>query len=260
MLLNNVDQAIYDWGQKNIEFIGNKSTNRWAGRYSGTHQRLFKPIAIVDHISEGTMDSLISWFTSRNNRGSSSHFGVGRNGKIVQFVKIEDRAWCNGKIIDPSSDLVNQVGKHVNPNHYTVSIEHEGVWANTHGKLTPEQLDSTIMLHAYIIIYVKKHTGYDIPVSRKHILGHYEIDSLNKINCPGQMFQFEAVLAGINEQLNGEAPFLDIQDHWGRDAVIEALALGLVKGDGTKYFKPDKACTNAQVTQIALNLYHLLKD
>jgi len=259
MLLNSKEQKIYEWGQENIEFVGTKNTNKWPGRYSGTHQRLFKPIAIVDHISEGTMSSLISWFTSKNNRGSSSHFGIGRNGRIVQFVKIEDRAWCNGKIIDPTSDLVNQLGKHVNPNHYTVSIEHEGVYKDTRGKLTPEQLDSSIMLHVYIIIYVKKHTGYDILVSRKHILGHYEIDSLNKVNCPGQLFQFNEILVGTEKQLSDKAPFVDVQDHWSRDAITEALALGIIKGNGTQYFMPDKPCTRAEMTQVALNVYNMLK-
>jgi N-acetyl-anhydromuramyl-L-alanine amidase AmpD len=62
---------------------------------------------IVDHISEGTDESCISWFTSEGNNISSAHFLVSRVGKIYQFVKIEDKAWSNGLSADeiPHSTL-----------------------------------------------------------------------------------------------------------------------------------------------------------
>jgi len=49
------------WAQQNIQFVGNSYTNK-----SSRNQRI--PEIIVNHISEGSMSSMISWFTSPNNK------------------------------------------------------------------------------------------------------------------------------------------------------------------------------------------------
>jgi|LGOV01.1.fsa_nt_gb N-acetyl-anhydromuramyl-L-alanine amidase AmpD len=216
------------------------------------------PIGIVDHISEGTFSSLIHWFTDPNNKNSSSHFGVARDGRVVQFVSIENMAWCNGPIKDPTSDLVNMIGLNVNPNLYTVSIEHEGVYRFTNGRLTEDQLDTTVKLHAYIIAYVKKYFDFNIAVNRTNILGHYEIDQINKINCPGQSFPFDEIISRVKGSITNE-PFSDIFSHWAHDIILEANKLGIVSGDGTKYFKPDNPCTRAEVVAMIMNVYKVLK-
>src|SRR5690606_8812309 len=151
------------------------------------------PEMIVNHISEGSMSSMISWFTSPNNKGSSAHFGVSKKGEIYQFVAIEDAAWANGLtsgIENATSELVLRRGKDVNPNWYSISIEHEGIWAETKGKLTEAQLEATKWLHKYIIEYVKQKYGHTIQPSSKTIIGHYEIDKKQRPNCPGQLFPF----------------------------------------------------------------------
>jgi len=257
MKLNKQDQEALEWGEKNIKFVGNKHTNKWKTRTSDYHNRTFTPRCIVNHISDGSMQSLISWFTSKNNKGSSSHFGVGRDGSIVQFVKIEDRAWCNGKIKSHTSDLVSEMGVWINPNHYSISIEHAGIYNETKGQLTPAQLDSSIKLHAYIIAYVKKYYDHEIEINRKYIMGHYEIDNIGKINCPGQMFQWRQLISGITE-LTGDKFFIDIDGHWASKQLQRALNLGLLSGDGTNELKPDKPLTKAEATSMMLKLYDLI--
>lgn len=74
---------------------------------------------IVLHIMEGTLDGSDSWFKNPDSQ-ASSHFGVGKDGRIYQWVDTADRAWA-------------QVGG----NRDWLSIEHEG---HTGDSLTAAQL------------------------------------------------------------------------------------------------------------------------
>jgi len=231
---------ILEWGKQNIKFVGNVNTNK-------SSRRGCIPQIIVNHISEGSMSSMISWFTSPNNDVSSAHFGVSKTGKIYQFVAIEDCAWANGLtsgIENATAELVRQKGKSENPNWYSVSIEHEGVWSETKGALTPEQLEATKMLHLYIIEYVKQKYGHTIQPSRKTIIGHYEIDKKQRPNCPGQLFPFASIIKSLTE------PYYDIKGHWAESLIRQAIAEGWAKGypDGT--FQPDKPITRAEAVAL----------
>ena len=138
---------ILEWGKQNIKFVGNVNTNK-------SSRRGCIPQIIVNHISEGSMSSMINWFTSPNNNQSSAHFGVSKKGEIYQFVAIEDAAWANGLtsgIENATAELVRQKGKDINPNWYSVSLEHEGIYKETKGALTSAQLEAKEILHQYII-------------------------------------------------------------------------------------------------------------
>ncbi len=234
---------ILEWGKENIKFVGNSKTNK-------SSRRGCIPQIIVNHISEGSMSSMINWFTSPNNTGSSAHFGVSKKGEIYQFVKIEDCAWANGLtsgIENATAELVRQKGKDINPNWYSVSIEHEGVYKETKGALTPEQLEATKILHRYIIEYIKDKYGYEIEPSRNTIIGHFEIDKKQRANCPGDLFPFREIIDYLN---NYGLPFGDIKGHWAESLIIEAYEQGIIKGypDGT--FRPDAAMTRAEAVAL----------
>ena len=81
-----------------------------------------RPAAIVIHISEGTLASADAWF---NNDAAlvSAHYIVGRSGELHQYVSEEDTAYHAGSPVDPTWRLLRP---HVNPNFYTIGIEHEG--------------------------------------------------------------------------------------------------------------------------------------
>ena len=180
----------------NIIWKGNENTNK-------SSRRGYAPRIIVDHITEGSAQSAISWFTSSTNKVSSAHFLVARSGEIYQFVKIEDNAWANGistkDIMNATATIVREMG--VNPNWYSVSIEHEGVYSKTHGKLTDNQLEATIWLHQYIIEYVKRKWNIEIPIDRKHILGHCEISPRRKPNCPGEGYPFDQIIQSLKSKI-----------------------------------------------------------
>lgn len=166
----------------NITWVG--SPNHYNGR-SGQ-----SIVAIVDHIMVGTMESTRGWF---NNPASevSSTFGVAKDGRIHQYVALENGAWANGitEAVDVSIDwLVNAVRTGVNPNNLTVSIEHEG----SSGDVMPEaQYQASLALHRWLI------DTYNIPVDRKHIIGHYQIMSRTKANCPGKGFPWARLMKDL---------------------------------------------------------------
>jgi N-acetyl-anhydromuramyl-L-alanine amidase AmpD len=224
-----------------IKFVGNTNTNK-----SSRNNHI--PEIIVNHISEGSISSLISWFTSPDNKISSAHFGVSKKGEIYQFVNIEDSAWANGLtngIENATAEVVLKKGKNINPNWYSVSIEHEGVWAETKGKLTDEQLKATKWLHKYIIEYVYEKYGHRIEPSSKTIIGHYEIDKKQRPYCPGELFPFREIIDYL--KLYYDLPFKDIKGHWAEELIKKAYEKGFVKGypDGT--FRPDQPVTRAEV-------------
>lgn len=137
----------------------------------------------------------------------SSHFVVAQDGRITQLVKLEDTAWANGtsdKASDNSfygnSSLAVVVARKTNANKYTISIEHEGVYATTHGVLTLKQLAATIDLIQWIRSEVKRIYSTVIPLDRSHIVGHSQVSPINKPTCPGSGFQFDKIIQVLKER------------------------------------------------------------
>lgn len=157
------------------------SPNHWVGRDNNT------VVAIVDHIMQGTMESTNGWFKNRRS-DVSSHFGVAKDGRIWQWVRVPDAAWGNGIPENPDLSLdwlAEGLKKKVNPNNLTVSIEHEG---NTGDTFTEEQFQSSLWLHKYLI------STYRIVPDRKHIIGHYQISAKSRANCPGKGFPWQRLM------------------------------------------------------------------
>jgi len=146
----------------------------------------YKPIGIVIHISEGTMPGTYAWFNNPDSK-ASSHYMVGKNGTIWQFVEEENTAWTNGPVNKPSWKLLKPG---VSPNLYTVTIEHEG---KTGEAWTSKMYEAD----TYLVNNICKKWG--IPKDRNHIIGHYEIDSVNKRRCPGTGFDFNKLLKLVNQ-------------------------------------------------------------
>lgn len=154
------------------------------------------PIAIVDHISGGTMSSMDAWFTSKGNLQSSAHFGISKSGVIHQYLPIERMAWANGLAVDNMSKAKSALIREqapVNPNKYTVSIEHEG----TDGNLTEAQFAASVWLHKHIASEVKRIYGKELLLDSKHVIGHFQIDPVRKPFCPGPKFPWDRLYAAI---------------------------------------------------------------
>lgn len=146
--------------------ITKKQTNNWSERQG------YIPEIVVVHISAGSLTSMDNWFATPGSQ-ASAHYGVGKDGKTVnQYVDESKMAWANGRVNNPSFTLYKPG---VNPNLYTISIENEG---QDLAQAPEAQLS---LLCELITDICKRHK---IPMNRDHIIGHFQIDSLNRPYCP----------------------------------------------------------------------------
>lgn len=166
----------------------------------------WKPDLIVFHISEGYFESGIGWLCNPKSQ-ASAHFFVSKQGEIAQMVDIREAAFVNGTSIKEadnrhyshaSSYFVRD--RRTNANYYTIGIEHEGFYKDTHGELTDEQLKATIWLTGYIKEQIRQIYGTDIKLDREHILGHCEVNPITKPHCPGEDFPFNEIVDFYNKK------------------------------------------------------------
>jgi N-acetyl-anhydromuramyl-L-alanine amidase AmpD len=163
--------------------------------------------AIVEHITAGN-DSRNHLQNVRNS--SSVHFLIrDERGKAVvyQFMPIEWGAWGNGvaNVSRYTPDWVRQriqAGK--NMNLCTISVEHESPYPMPH-PYTDVMIDATIALNKWLISVVPT-----IKADREHVIGHYQIDGVNRPFCPGGpgglLFPFDAVVAALQGSPQPEPP------------------------------------------------------
>src|SRR6202034_4455546 len=103
-----------------------------------------------------------------------------------QFVEEQDTAWHAGGITAPSWRLIKKVGNsiYVNPNYYTIGIEHEGT-------VDTDWKDSMYESTSTLIAEISKR--WNIPIDRNHIIGHHEIYAVKA--CPGHKVDFDKLIA-----------------------------------------------------------------
>lgn len=156
--------------------ISSPSPNR--NGYSGRR----RVDALVWHISGGSDQSGISWLTNPASGVSCNYFNT-RPGVVHEIVPFTQDAWVNGIADheDRSEPLIAQWdAEGVNFNQRTIGIENGGMSSNNKGgSLDPRQIDSLIYLSAWLC----QQAG--IVPSQQTILGHYEIDAINRPYCPG---------------------------------------------------------------------------
>lgn len=65
----------------------------WRGPVPNRDLHFGPLIGVVLHVMEGTLDGTDSWFHNPAAQ-ASAHFGVGRDGRVFQWVSTEGRAWA----------------------------------------------------------------------------------------------------------------------------------------------------------------------
>jgi len=116
------------------------SPNFWPGRPSGP------PIALVLHTNGGTMVGTTGQFSDATSR-VSAHFAIGLDGRVQQYVHLQDRAWANG-ILEPGNVWPGPPG--VNPNEITVSIETEDL-GSIYQPVTDAQYQATLAVGRLVL-------------------------------------------------------------------------------------------------------------
>ena len=107
-----------------MKWIGCAPNNFRAGR-----PRELEVTAAVIHIIDGSRIGAGATFLYNTlAEPRSAHYAVGADGSVHQCVKECDTAFHAGVVVNPiwKGLRKNAAGEHVNPNFYTISIEHEG--------------------------------------------------------------------------------------------------------------------------------------
>jgi len=140
---------------------------------------------------DGTLEAAYKLFQASNN--VSSHFGIGRDGRIWQFVRLEDSAWCQGEVTSTDGYWWEKVD---NPNWYCISIELEG-WEDE--PKSDDQMEALVWLCNKAILAKFP----EIPLDREHIIGHYQINPAHKTD-PGD-FDWEQFLDCLRRKTSWRA-------------------------------------------------------
>ena len=174
-------------------------------------------LKIVEHCTGGnlTLESLHATFLATER---STHFGIGRDGRVAQFVRLNRGAGgncCpdkdnNGNFLCSSFwiPLVQQYG---NLNLCTISIEHCND-SNNSLPLTSTQMEASNKLNLWLC--------QRFNLTTMDIHSHHSINPINKANCPGSQFSFDQLFNYINANINntggGTNPHMEKQftDVW----------------------------------------------
>ncbi len=133
-----------------------------------------RPLGIVCHTTAGTFDGTCAWFANPSSE-VSSHYLVGLDGALVQFVEEADTAQHAGRTRDPTSGLAAEG----NPNLVTIGVEFEDGGDPEGVRRTDAQYRTGELLLGRIA------ARWGIPLDREHVVGHRELFAAKA--CPGNL-------------------------------------------------------------------------
>lgn len=212
--------------------------------YPGPGRNGEKVQAIITHIAEGTRAGVISWFQNPLSSSSSTYF-ICKDGAVLQFVKEADAPWTNGVDYTRGYNayrsnlsipwLKDCWDRRVSPNLKTLTIELEG-YTNT--PLPEAQVKSWIALHQYLV------AKWGVPVDPNNLTGHYQIDAVNRPNCPGNGVPWSSLFSGL-QQPTIDATKVGEYSHWaglrvknGEDPRDRSAFVDYLKAVGKDYRYP----------------------
>jgi len=147
-----------------------KTANYFPHRVDRKTQIKYAPQALVLHITDGSLQSTLSWF---QNGPVSAHWVVDKNGEWYEVVEEQDAAWHAGRVVSPTWKG-HRPG--INPNLYTIGIE-----AVNSGEFPPIKQWFSWAKGCKDIC-----KRWGIPMDEMHIANHHEIR--NDKTCPQPYF------------------------------------------------------------------------
>ncbi len=132
----------------------------------------------------------------------SAHLFVNKDGSVKQFVSVNDSAWANGlsyispgKWLSPEGNKVRPrwagLRPPVNPNWYTVSMEHQG---NPGDAWTGPMFATTVAVMKWLAPL--KGVAWWVPGI--NLVGHSDISPIDRPNCPGPHCNMQALALAAN--------------------------------------------------------------
>lgn len=190
--------------------------------------------AIVCHTMGGTYEGTLGWFQNPNSQ-ASTNFCVAQDGRIACTVDPwgPHSPYANGYIDRPDQEFLTayRLNGSVNPNYWTISIEHEDFRRRTQITAVPRMFEASTHLSAWLCqeFQLDPH-AYGV------FLGHYQIDGVNRSYCPGWYAEtWDAYIGEVNRKLNGhvEAPDMQMEERMARlERVVAARINGQFDENG----------------------------
>ncbi|MQA30849.1 MAG: hypothetical protein GEU82_13625 [Luteitalea sp.] len=174
-----------------IRWVGCAPRNFLKGRPGG-----HAPRAIVLHRTGGSLREIGRRFSNPIS-SLSSHYVVGRDGSIEQYVAEADAAFHAGIILNPTW---TRLTPKVNPNFYTVGIEHEGG--------DDDWPDAQRTASAALIAEVA--ARWSIPLAAAHVIPHSAIRA--SVACPGPSCPLDDLLARAQRSLDDAAVLISTDE------------------------------------------------
>ncbi|WP_406729668.1 peptidoglycan recognition family protein [Streptomyces sp. GD-15H] len=153
---------------------------RWVAASDANWRRADRPDdygidMVIVHVTQGSFDGAVRAFQDPEHR-AATHYIVGQDGRVTQMIRELDVAYHAG-----NRDY----------NERSIGIEHEG-FVDRPQDLTDEMYEASARLTARIC------ARYDIPVDRKHILGHIEVPGTDHTD-PGPHWDWDRYMKLVRQ-------------------------------------------------------------
>lgn len=180
----------------------------------------YTPTFVVLHGTAGGTSAagIDDWFTNGIVNGSpvqaSAHVIIDQQGVVIQGISFEQAAWGNGVITAGHKSFIDDT---INPNYYTISIEHVHADTANADPLTAVQIATSIDVVRTIC------QSYGIPMRygdvNGGIIGHDDIDPVNRARCPGN-YPWSELMNGLTQAPQTESHFMDqaMLDTWNHSS------------------------------------------
>jgi hypothetical protein len=174
-------------------------------------------LSIVNHKtasnSQNSAQDEANFFHNDTRDHKSVHFVIGRDGVVVQVVKLKDGAGgncCMEAGHDPywstqGFTLDAEGHTHPNVNTKTISIEHVDWTSDNSQPMTQAQIDASFKLNLWLC------QTLHIPVS--HIKGHSSLLPRKKAGCPGPTYPIAGLIQYVQQHLQGGTALAELPNY-----------------------------------------------
>lgn len=190
------------------------------------------PRWLIIHKTAGfhTVDDLGVYF--QTNAGMvTSHYGVGLEGEIAQFVHENRGACANCCLSNGHASFLPDDGR--NFNNWTISIEHIDPATDNSTPLTPKQQEASFPLIKDIC------TRNNIPMrygdANGGIIFHHDLDPVNRSRCPGN-YPYDALWAYLDNGGTTMGTTDGFPDKWNDDGTTLTAPNGQKVTGGFRMF------------------------
>lgn len=146
----------------------------------------YAPEGICYHITgDFNRGQSLAWFRNPASK-VSAHYIIEKNGDVFMCVHPEHKAYHCGKVQQAKAKIYFDKGE-LNPNNYLIGIE----CVSSGEPLTSEQWESLTTLTLDLC------NTYKIPLDRYHLIGHNELDSVEREFDPVMSYKVDDVISSV---------------------------------------------------------------